>query len=248
MAAGRVCLAAAGFGAPRVAEVLGWEGMKMRNAVLRRAVVVILLAGAWGVCAGFARGQEAPAAAQKGHALGSIVYEGNMDALLQRLAPEFGVTIGFDAGPGRARPQVKISLREATLSDVLDAIVRSQPAYRWRREGDSVDVYPAEGGSPLLDTVVGSFRLSASRWAEAADALLNLPEVQSRASALSLSRREAAGGAAGRGVQAGEIFSLQLENVPVRRVLHEMTRRSGGHFWVFRRYGDGGKSFSLGNA
>lgn len=219
----------------------------MRNALLRRAIVVILLVGASGVCAGFARGQEAPAAAQRGHVLAGVVYEGNMDALLQRLAPEFGVTIGFDAGSVRTRPQVKISLREANLRDVMDAIVQSQPAYRWRQEGGFVDVYPAEGGSPLLDTMVGSFQLSASRWAEAADALLSLPEVQAGASALSLSRRETAAGARVPAGQPGAIFSLQLENVPVRRALHEMTRRSGTHFWVFRQYGAGGKSFSLAN-
>ena len=220
----------------------------MRNAVLRRGVVMAaLLCGAWVVCAAGARGQQAPAAAQRGHVLAGIVYEGNMDALLQRLAPEFGVTIGFDAGAGRTRPQVKISLRDANLRDVMDAIVQSQPAYRWRQEGGFVDVYPAEGGSPLLDTAVGGFRLSASRWAEAADALLSLPEVQSRAAALGLSRREAAPGPAVPALRPGEIFSLQLENVPVRTALHEMAMRSGTHFWVFRQHGAGGRSFSLGN-
>ena len=62
---------------------------------------------------------------------------------------------------------------------------------------------------------------------------------------MSLARGESERGAAVRGEQAGEVFSLRLEKVPVRVALHEMTKRSGGHFWVFRRYGSGGRSFSL---
>lgn len=218
----------------------------MRNAVLRRAVVAVLLIGASGVCAGSARGRQAPQPAPNGSEVKAVVYDGNMDALLQHLAKAYDVTIGFDAGTRQARPQVHVDVRDATVQDVLEAVVRSQPAYRWRQEGGFFDVYPAEGGSPLLDTVVVSFQLSASRWAEAADALLSLPEVQSSASALSLSRREA-GVDAERPVQAGEVFALQLKNVPVRRALHEMAERSGTHFWVFRQHVGGGKSFSIGN-
>ena len=210
----------------------------MRNADLRRAVVLILLLGAACVSAQGARGQGASQPAPKGSELKAVVYNGNMDALLQHLAQAYDVTIGFDAGTRQARPQVHVDVRDATLQDVLDAVVRSQPAYRWRQEGGFVDVYPAEGGSPLLDTVAVTFQLSASRWAEAADSLLGLPEVKSRASALRLSRRVSESGEAG-----GEVFSLHLENVPVRAALHEMTKRSGGHFWVFRQYG--GESFSL---
>ena len=213
----------------------------MRNVGMRRAVVLLLLAGAACVSAQVARGQGASQPAPKGSESKAVVYNGNMDALLQHLAQAYDVTIGFDAGTRQARPQVHVDVRDATLQDVLDAVVRSQPAYRWRQYGSFFDVYPAEGGSPLLDTTVGSLQLSASRWAEAADALLGLPEVQSRASAMNLTRAEAQGVSAG---AAGEVFSLRLANVPVRTALHEMTKRSGGHFWVFRQ--DGGKTFLLG--
>lgn len=219
--------------------------MKQRDAGLRGAVVLLLLIGVSGVCATVARGQQATPQAPRGSELKAVVYDGDMAALLRHLAEAYDVTIGFDVGTRPARQHVNIDVREATLQDVLDAIVRSQPAYRWRQYGGFVDVYPAEGGSPLLDTLVGSFQLSASRWAEAADALLGSPEVQSRASALSLSRGEAERAAVAGG---GEVFSMHLENVPVRAALHEMTKRSGGHFWFFRQHGDGGKSFSLGTA
>ncbi|HJQ34495.1 MAG TPA: hypothetical protein VJ866_20110 [Pyrinomonadaceae bacterium] len=214
----------------------------MRSAGLRRVVVLILLLVACGASAQAARGQQAAATAPKVSELKAVVYNGDMSNLLNRLAEAYGVVIGFEAEPARPRPAVNISVRDATVQDVLDAVVRARPEYKWRQAGDFFDVYPAEGASALLDTQVGSFQLSASRWAEAADALLALPEVQSRASALSLTRRETGRDAAASG---GEVFSLHLERVPVRTALHEMTKRSGGHFWAFRQ--DGGKTFSLGN-
>ncbi|HWW74708.1 MAG TPA: hypothetical protein VNZ44_04880 [Pyrinomonadaceae bacterium] len=214
----------------------------MKSAGSRRFVLVILLLGAWGASARAARGQQAAAHAPKVSELQAVVYNGDMANLLNRLAEAYGVVIGFEAEPGRSRPAVNIDVRDASVQDVLDAVVRARPEYKWRQSGDFFDVYPAEGASPLHDTTVGVFQLSASRWAEAADALLALPEVQSRVSALSLTRRGPSREAAASG---GEVFSLHLEGAPVRTALHEMTKRSGGHFWAFRQ--DGGKSFWLGN-
>ena len=216
--------------------------MEMRSVGLRRFVLMILLLGAWGASAQAARGQQAAAPEPKASELKAVVYTGDMANLLNRLAEAYGVVIGFEAEAARPRPAVNINVRDASVRDVLDAVVRARPEYRWRQAGDFFDVYPAGGACALLDTQVGVFQLSASRWAEAADALLNLPEVQSRVSALSLTRRETGRDANASG---GEVFSLHLERVPVRAALHEMTKRSGGHFWAFRR--DGGNSFSLGN-
>jgi hypothetical protein len=219
--------------------------MKMRNASFRRGVALLLLLAAPCVNALQVRAQQAPNSAARERVLAAIVYDGDLAGLLGHMAEEFGITIGFEPEPGQPRPRVNIKAREATFQDVMDAIVQSQPAYRWRQDGTFVDVYPAKGGSPLLDTAVGNFQVSAASWDEASDALLRLPEVQSGMSAMRLSRREAERGTNVRGC---EVFTLYLENVPVRRALHEITKRSGSHLWVFRQYGDGEKTFTLGNS
>jgi hypothetical protein len=218
--------------------------MKMRNAGLRTAFALLLFLAAPCAPALHAREQKASGPAPRGRVLAAIVYDGYMTGLLGHLAEEFGVNIGVETEPGQPRPSVKINLREATLQDVLDAVVQSQPAYRWRQEGDFVDVYPSKGGSPLLDTVVGNFQVNAASWEEASDALLRLPEVQSGMSAMRLSRREAERGTA----RGGEALTLYLENVPVRRALHELAKRSGSHIWVFRQYDEGEKTFTLANS
>ena len=217
----------------------------MSNASFRPAAVLLLLLATSGAPAPHVRGQQVSGPAPRRQVLGAIVYDGDLASLLQHLAEEFGVTIGFEADHRQPRPRVKFELRDAALRDVLDAIVRAQPAYGWRQDGGFIDLYPVKGGSPLLDTVIGSFQVSAANWAEASDALLRLTEVQSSMSSLRLGRREAERRAAGRG---GDAFSLYVENVPVRRALHEIAKSSGSHLWVFRQYGGAEKSFSLGNS
>lgn len=219
----------------------------MRNVGFRTAASLVLLLAASGASAPGARARQAP----RERVLGAVVYDGDMAGFLGHLAKEFGVTVGFEAEPRLPRPRVKVSLRDATLSDVFDAVVRDQPAYRWRQDGVFVDVYPTDGASPLLDTVVGRFQVSAAGWAEARDALLSLPEVQSGMSAMRLSRREPErrAHAGGRAPERGaEPFTLYLENVPVRRALHEIAKRSGSHLWVYRQYADGEKFFTLGDS
>jgi hypothetical protein len=216
--------------------------MEMRKLSFRPAVVTLLLLVTMGVCAPYARGQQAPNTAPQRHELRAVRFNGDLASLLRQLAREYGVTIGLEVSPKQPKPQVNFDVRDATFNDVMDAIVRAQPTYQWREDNGAVDFYLTSGGSPVLDIMVGSFQVSEAGWAEASDALLGRPEVQSSMSAMGLSRREAERKPSGR---SGEAFSLRLENVTVRRALHEMAKKSGSHFWVFRQYGDGGKFFSL---
>jgi hypothetical protein len=65
--------------------------------------------------------------------------------------------------------------------------------------------------------------------------LLSLPEVRDALAAMRVSRREAA-----RGQERGRNeapFSLRLESAPLRRALHEITSKSGGHFWALATVG-----------
>ncbi|HEX8847636.1 MAG TPA: hypothetical protein VF791_23545 [Pyrinomonadaceae bacterium] len=194
-----------------------------------------------------AAGQDAPVSTPQERKIAVVVYDGDMIAFLGHMAGEFNITIGFEADPLRPRPRLKFEAREATLRDILDAVARAVPGYQWRESEGSIDFYPASGSNPLLDTSIKHFEVSNAGWSEASDALLNLPEVQSTMIAARLSRREQPRTAAGRG---GNTFSLNLENVTLRRALHEMTKRSGNRFWIFRQDGGSGgiRFFSVGSS
>ncbi len=107
----------------------------------RRTLGVVLALTAWlaGAALGAAgvRGQEAAQKRQPFH----IVYSGNMAPLLAKLAQEFGVAVGVEVYPWRQNVPVKIELKDVSDIDaVLDAVVRSQPSYRWARSGGAVEL------------------------------------------------------------------------------------------------------------
>lgn len=174
-----------------------------------------------------------------------IVYDGDMAALLSQLAAKFNVNIGLETDPLQPRPGVKIDLWYDTLDDILNAVVEAAPEYRWRNQDGFIDVYPQKASCPLLDTVISGFQVYDNDWARASEALTNMPEVQSSMEAMSLKRRDMSGTGRAANIQP---FSLSLENVTLRRALHEITKKSQGSFWLFQRYGTGSRLFSISSA
>ena len=199
----------------------------------RRAPVLLGLLLLLSTCPSELAGQ--PRFAQKDRKLGRIVYDGDMAALLAKLAQEFDVNIGLEVYPWRPTIPVKIDLSEATLADVLDAVVNSAPRYRWREVGGAYEVSPEGAGCPLLDTRVEEFNVNGVTQAEAVELLMNLPEVKSGMTALKLRYEARPARPATRGA---EKFSLSVRGESLRQVLHQIAGRSGGRFWGFGRYGD----------
>lgn len=205
----------------------------MRLPKTRFVAALLALLVAAHLCPPGAQGQQpsAPGAPP----IARIVYEGEMAPLLAKLAQEFGVGIGLELQPGRQRTRVKLDLKDATLHDILNAVVLSAPAYGWRESDGAIDVSPVGSDSPVLEASVARLRLSGVGQAEAVDRLMGLSEVRGALEASSLSYRSAGRVAAGRDVR--EVL-IDLDGVSVRRALHRIAASSGGRFWALRRDGN----------
>jgi hypothetical protein len=204
----------------------------MNGSAKRRAPVLLGLLLALAACPQDLAGQLPPA--RKDGAVAHIRYEGDMAALLSKLAREFDVTIGLEVYPWRQTIPVKVELSEPTIADVLNAVVSSAPGYRWREAEGAYEVSPSGAGCPLLDTRIEDFQVSGVTQAEAVDQLMNLPEVRAGMSALNL-RYEARNSRPAR--QEAEKFSLSVKGASLRQALHQIAGRSGGRFWDFGRHG-----------
>src|SRR5690242_2121912 len=79
-----------------------------------------------------------------------IRYDGDMTMLLAALPNSYGVTVGLELDTQGSR-RVALSLLDATVTDVMNAIVQSSKNYQWRQTGAVVDVWPLAGGNPLLE-------------------------------------------------------------------------------------------------
>jgi hypothetical protein len=169
-----------------------------------------------------------------------IVFDGDMGALLAQLANKYQVNMSLETDPVRAKANIKIDFWFDTLNDILDGIVLAAPAYRWRNQDGFIDVYPHEAGSLLLDTVVSDLQVDNNDWSSASQALTSSPEVMNQMKTLATVRSDLE-----RQRPPATLFSLKLNNVTLRRALHEITLKSNNRFWMFERYGKDGRFFSI---
>ena len=169
-----------------------------------------------------------------------VQVHGDMAALLASLANPYGVTIGLELDTQRYH-QVSVSLMDATVTDVMNAIVQSSKKYQWRQTGGIVEVWPLAGSNPLLETRISSFNVKDVSPSEAFDQLLSLPEVQANITALNLKRRPPD---ISPGKLSGSRFSVNLKEVSLREALDKIAQESHIEIWIFRNYPNGFFSIS----
>ena len=164
-----------------------------------------------------------------------IEYKGDMTMLLAALPNSYGVTVGLelDAQPNHL---VGVSLLDATLPDVMNALVQSSKKYQWSEAGRFVEVWPLTGSNPLLDTRISNFNVKDLSPSQAFDQLFNLPEVQENMKAMNLKRR--APHVSPRNVSDSK-FSMNVEGLNLRQALSKIAQESGIQIWIFRNHPNG---------
>jgi len=165
----------------------------------------------------------------------AITYKGDMANILSELPNVYGVTIGLELDTQRYQV-VGIALSDATVTDVMNAIVQSAKKYQWQQTGSFVEVWPLAGSNPLLETRISSFNVKDLSASEAFDRLLNLPEVQANMRDLNLQRRAPAESP---GKLTSSRFSVNLEGVTLREALDKIAQESHIEIWIFRNYPNG---------
>ena len=168
-----------------------------------------------------------------------IQLKGDFAMALANMSTTYGVTVGLELDTQRYQT-ISLSLMDANVTDVMNAIVQSSKKYQWRQTGGYIDVWPLTGGNPFLETKINSFNVKDVSPSEAFDQLLNLPEVQASMTGLNLKRR--APDVSFEKVSSSR-FSVNLERVTVREALNRIAQESHLGIWIFRNYPDG--SFSI---
>ena len=193
--------------------------------------VVLVICGASGVMA------QQPATVRT---VRVIKYQGDLAMLLAALPSTYGVTVGveLDTPPFQ---QVNVSLLDATLPDVMNAIVQSSKKYQWREADGFVDFWPLAGSNPLLETRISNFSVKDLSPSQAFDQLFNLPEVQANMKAMNLKQRAPD---VYTGKMSNSSFSVNVDGVSLRQALNKIAQESGIGIWIFRNYANGFFSIS----
>jgi hypothetical protein len=165
--------------------------------------------------------------------LRAVDYAGDMLALLTQLPGAYDVTLGFEIDVLEPRSYIVFGVRDATIDDLMDAIVKANPRYRWRRSESAIEVYPNQRGHSLLETKISSFRVTDVTAIEALHQLLAAPAIQSAmtSSQLQLASSE------NLEKNLGKRFSMDLKDESLREALNRIATDSGLRFWVFQTSG-----------
>jgi len=169
-----------------------------------------------------------------------IEFHGDITSIVAAVPNTYGVTVGLELDTQRYH-QISISLRDATVTDLMNAIAQSSKKYQWRQTDRFVEVWPLAGSNPLLETRISSFNVKDISPLQAFDQLLNLPEVQANMTALNLKRRAPERDP---GKLTGSRFSINLEGVSLREALDKIAQESHIEIWIFRNYPEGFFSIS----
>lgn len=158
----------------------------------------------------------------------------DMGHFLAQLAGDDGVTIGWEVDPNKPTSQIELHLRNVTLPQIFDGIVKAEPRYQWHEEGKFIEVFPAGGSLGLLDTPIANFEVKDVSRDMAVNRLLGLPEVRAQVLAMNLQPRISLTERA-----RAEKLSISFSGVTLRQALGRIARETDSKFWVFRKHNDG---------
>ena len=170
-----------------------------------------------------------------------VRFNGAMVPFVASIAQAYGATIGLEIDPAEPDPNLEIAVDEATIEDVLNAVVRFKPTYSWSKSVNAFALFPKDRRNPLLDTVIASCQISDVDHADAVNKLLSLPDVEAKMIAARLYRVVATNQVE----TNAKRISLRLSNVTMRQVLDSIATDSGSRFWILQRTGETGEFLSV---
>jgi hypothetical protein len=164
--------------------------------------------------------------------LRTVDYAGDMLALVAQLPSTFNTCFSFEIDPLEPRSNLTFRVTDATLDDVMNAIVKAKPTYAWRRNDKTIEIYPAGHVNPLLETRIGSLRLRNTKLKEALQNLLYSTEMNTAIANFGLRHGPI------RGVDDQQTrVSISADDITLRQALNQIAATSGVRFWAFELIG-----------
>lgn len=154
--------------------------------------------------------------------------------ILADLADRYHVVIGiYGTLIGSEGRWTEISLKDGTLGDVFDAIVKAYPELEWKQSGSGVHFTFRSSPLPLLDVTVHSFEAENPRRTETSGRLARTPEV-----ARWLQDHRCTMGELMTGFMPEEWgkFAIHTKDAPFSAVFDEIAAKSGKYYWSVIQY------------
>jgi hypothetical protein len=134
----------------------------------------------------------------------------------------------------------KLSPTTLALRDVLDALVLSDPRYKWNVSNGVINLSGVADHPALLDTQVAAFTMEKATAHEMIDSILDLPEVRRASTSLGFGNT---GAREYDGPVGLTVATVDCRSCSLRDLLNEIVRTNGRAVWYYREYDSGGKKY-----
>lgn len=206
---------------------------------IRVAVLFVLSAVAFGLAL-VSSGR--PALAQAGILEKRIptysVAGADMHIALERLANNEKLPIGFEAITEKIDSTVRtfeINKENATVREIVTAIVASDPRYQWKEEDGVINVFPVRQQETILDVRLLEFEVSKLHRMDALNALVNHATVKAKTKHLGIIMNNSMEYQPD--YEHLRRLTFSLHNTTVRQVLNKIIKDGDGYYWLFQIYG-----------
>jgi hypothetical protein len=164
-----------------------------------------------------------------------------MSDAVRQVAQTFHVVVGFEEVITPPYDKlVTVNLSRTTVTDALNAIIRTDPRYEWRQVSDGAyRVFKKDAAGDLPDLVVKSFTVKDRSWQEISNLLDKMPEIATWLG----DRHCSLGGAiiAGPDVsqEDGKKISINANGKHFSEILDEIAEEAGMYFGSVVQFGQG---------
>lgn len=168
----------------------------------------------------------------------TLKQKGNTCYVLQALAEKYHVVIGVYGNiPDVDEPTFDISIKDGTLSDVFDAIVKADPQFEWYQGANGAVHFLIQGTpNPLADVTLHSFDDENPQEEEIGDRLFDAPEIQGWLHDHKCVRyHEIVIMGAGR-PKPWDQFSVHARDLPLSSILDEIAAKSHTYYWFAAQF------------
>jgi len=178
------------------------------------------------------------------------IIEANLHLALSRLSEEYGIPIGVEVVKGGNKgPKIALRMKDGTVQEVLDALVRQDARYNWSLDENVINVTPNSERDvflrDLLDAKIRTFSITENgNTFDLRMRIVELPEVKTRLNQAGIQPRVSAYTNADTAA-LGDRFTLTMSNVTLRNILNEIVKSetSEAKYWVVTRLRDHAEYF-----
>ena len=168
----------------------------------------------------------------RGHVWAQV--PGGMQDVALALAFHTNVRICVEELPsGNLRVPIEISLRDTTVGEILDQIVRQDPRYEYAERSGGIEILPLNArsnGANCLNAIVPPFRVNGPwsvAWGQVGCQLLSMRRQQMGSEKGSESSRPCSGGGSHLGHPPSKILEASFKGMALRDILNALCTMAG---------------------